>query len=73
MKENHICGPNADCDMDCMEPDVYDDYDDELDCTWCGGEGIQENDDPLWYGFDRDWIPCQCCDGTGLRSRQTIF
>lgn len=49
------------------------DYDDELDCTWCGGEGIQENDDPFWYGFDVDMIPCQCCAGTGLRSHQTIF
>lgn len=30
--------------------DFYDD--DELECTWCGGEGIQENDDPLWHGFE---------------------
>jgi DnaJ-class molecular chaperone len=50
----------------------YDD-DDELQCTWCGGEGIQENDDPLWYGFDKDFIPCQCCNGTGLRKHQTVF
>jgi DnaJ-class molecular chaperone len=49
------------------------DYYDELDCTWCGGEGIQENDDPLWHGFDVDYIPCQCCNGTGLRRYQTIF
>jgi len=47
--------------------------DDELACTWCGGDCVQENDDPLWYGFDRDWIPCQCCGGTGLRKHQTIF
>ena len=51
----------------------YDDYDQDDDpCTWCGGEGVQENDDPLWYG-DKDEIPCRCCDGTGLRSHQTIF
>lgn len=38
-----------------IEDDDYD-YGDELDdfdeecCSWCGGEGLQENDDPLWYG-----------------------
>jgi DnaJ-class molecular chaperone len=47
--------------------------DDQEPCSWCGGEGVQENDDPLWWGFDRDWIPCECCGGTGLRSHQTIF
>lgn len=46
---------------------------DDLECTWCGGEGTQENDDPLWYGFDVDFVPCECCDGTGLRKHQTIF
>lgn len=46
---------------------------DELECTWCAGTGMQENDDPLWYGFDRDEIPCECCNGTGLRKHQTIF
>lgn len=57
------------------EPDEDDDYfdDDELECTWCGGEGMQENDDPLWHGFDVDFIPCECCNGTGLRKHQTIF
>lgn len=60
------------CGMESCDCDFYDD-DDELECTWCGGEGIQDNDDPLWYGFDRDWIPCQCCSGTGLRKHQTVF
>jgi hypothetical protein len=50
-----------------------DEIDDDAPCSWCGGEGFQENDDPLWYGFDVDCIPCQCCDGTGLRSHQTIW
>lgn len=55
--------------------DWEDDYyeDDDAPCSWCGGDGFQDNDDPLWYGFDVDYIPCQCCDGTGLRSHQTIF
>lgn len=59
-------------------PDEQDEYwlegdGDELACTWCGGEGIQENDDPLWYGFDVDEVPCECFNGTGLRKHQTIF
>lgn len=53
--------------------DDFDDDPDDLDCTFCGGDGIEENDDPLWYGFDRDWIPCRACDGTGSRKHQTIF
>ena len=53
---------------------LCDEYDnDELECTWCGGEGVQENDDPLWYGFDVYEIPCECCNGTGLRKHQTVF
>jgi DnaJ-class molecular chaperone len=49
-----------------------DDWDpDELDCTFCGGEGIEENDDPLWY--DGDWITCRACGGSGKRSDQTLF
>lgn len=55
------CRCNDDCD------------DDEDLCTWCGGDGEQENDDPLWHGFDVDFIPCECCGGTGLRKFQTVF
>jgi DnaJ-class molecular chaperone len=59
---------------DPIPEEVWDEFfDDELECTWCGGDGVQENDDPLWYGFDDDWIPCECCNGTGLRKHQTIF
>lgn len=53
------------------DDDWLDEFGDELDCTWCGGDGWQENDDPLWY--DGDIIPCQACDGTGLRKHQTVF
>jgi len=54
----------------------YDDYfddDDEWECTWCGGEGF--DDDPNWG----DWVdehglaPCKACNGTGLRKHQTLF
>jgi hypothetical protein len=49
-------------------------YDDEeLACTHCGGEREEQNDDPLWYGFDIAYIPCRSCSGTGLRKHQTIF
>ena len=52
--------------------DYEDDDDLETFCTWCGGDGTQENDDPLWYG-DVDYVPCECCNGTGLRKHQVIF
>ena len=45
---------------------------DDLDCTWCGGTGKQDNDDPLWYG-DVAEVPCTACRGTGQRKNQTIF
>lgn len=59
--------------------DPQPDFDDEdwasedLECTWCGGERIEDNDDPEWYGYHRDWISCRACAGTGLRKHQTIF
>jgi len=43
----------------------WSDDDDTHDCTWCGGEGWQESDDPLWDGTDE--VPCSACGGTGLR------
>lgn len=61
------------CGFDQVSCQCDDYYDDELECTWCGGEGMQENDDPLWHGFDVDFIPCECCNGTGLRKHQTVF
>jgi DnaJ-class molecular chaperone len=58
------------------EPPDEADYEEDKEwaCTWCGGDGVQDNDDPLWYGFDTAWwIPCEYCGGTGLRKHQTIF
>jgi DnaJ-class molecular chaperone len=52
--------------------DELDDRDD-LECTHCGGSCMQENDDPLWHGFDVVEIPCEACGGTGLRKHQTVF
>lgn len=57
---------------DVHEDEDYEDCDDEWACTWCGGTGRQENDDPLWYGGVPE-IQCECCGGTGLREHQTIF
>lgn len=57
--------------FDGEEEPEYDD--DEWACTHCGGDGMQENDDPLWHGFDKAEIPCECCAGTGLRKHQTVF
>jgi len=52
--------------------DIDDDYGDEWACTWCGGDGI--NEDPNWDEWDgKHYPPCSCCAGTGLRKHQTVF
>jgi hypothetical protein len=56
--------------------DWYDDdeYDDELACKRCGGEGFAEVDDPLWDECDEfGWGPCNACHGTGERRHQWVF
>lgn len=53
-----------------------DEYDDELDCTWCAGTGESECLDPIGCTLPHAWNePCECgaCGGTGLRSKQTVF
>lgn len=48
--------------------------DEEWDCTFCGGEGYAEVDDPLWDDCDEfGWGECSACGGTGLRKHQTVF
>lgn len=53
-----------------------DEYDDEVDCTWCAGEGTAECLDPLGctmpHPFGGECI-CTACRGTGQRSEQTVF
>jgi hypothetical protein len=48
---------------------MYDDDDGLVPCSWCGGDGEVENDDPLVYAGD--YIPCRCCNGRG--HSQTIW
>ena len=55
-----------------VDLDDYDEMDDDLECTWCGGSGMQENDDPLWYGSVYE-VPCTACNGTGKREHQWLF
>lgn len=51
-----------------------DEFDDELACTRCGGEGFAEVDDPLWDECDEfGWGPCNACHGTGERRHQWVF
>ena len=50
--------------------DYYDDID-SLDCTYCGGDGDVENDDPLWY--DGDYRTCPSCNGSGKRKDMTLW
>lgn len=46
----------------------------EWECTFCGGDGYAEVDDPLWDDCDEyGWGDCSACGGTGLRKHQTVF
>lgn len=58
----------------CVCDQEFDDPDEEWACTFCGGDGVGEVDDPMWddcdeYGFG----DCSACGGTGLRKHQTVF
>jgi hypothetical protein len=64
------------------ERDEFYDYDvtsgDDLDCTWCAGEGVRDQcDDPLGCPGPHDRFgggcPCRSCSGTGRRDMQTVF
>lgn len=49
------------------------DFDDERDCTHCGGEGTcDEGSDPLG-NCPEDPHRCHACAGSGRRADQTIF
>lgn len=63
-----------------MHVEDYDDFDpdDDPGCSWCLGEGVQEDcDDPLGCAGPHESFghgcPCRSCNGTGLRSQQTVF
>ena len=67
MTQNTRIGP------DLREIEIDDEeYDEEWVCTLCGGDGTMENDDPVFYGHNRD-VKCSACGGTGERKNQTIF
>lgn len=48
--------------------DEADSYDETDACTWCGGEGWAECDDPIQCcdpQCDGVMCPCKACDGRG--------
>lgn len=51
------------------EDDLADLYgDDTPECTWCGGEGIDECDDPIQCmdpACNGEMCTCRGCDGRG--------
>ena len=56
------------------EPPFDDEYDDDLACTHCGGEGFSDGNDPFWDDCDwSGWGPCQSCRGTGQRRHPWVF
>lgn len=75
MKENHICGPESSCDMECME----DAYEDEPSCPKCGyqmdwaechmidcEEGYYDLGEEDCINYDRGtYVVCRECEGKG--------
>lgn len=52
----------------------WDEEDDDLGCTHCGGEGFREVDDIFWDDCDESgWGRCTSCRGTGERRHQWVF
>jgi hypothetical protein len=59
--------------QDAMSPERQWQEDDDAEsfdnaCTWCGGEGYDECDDPIQCctpGCDGEWCMCKACDGRG--------
>jgi len=55
-----------------VDADLDDDpYDIASDCSWCGGEGFMESDDPMWD--QDDWVSCSACGGSGNAEDQTLW
>lgn len=47
---------------------ITDADDERISCTWCGGEGVAECDDPIQCcdsDCDGEIGPCKSCDGRG--------
>lgn len=59
-----------------ISDDVDVEYDDDLDCTLCGGEGYEECGDPIQCGRRHTpggWCPCTGCGGSGRAEDQVIW
>lgn len=56
---------DEDLDYDYADPD-------ELTCSWCCGDGLVENDDPIQRGPD-EFLKCPSCGGSGKRKDMTLW
>ena len=65
MKEMAIRGPSED---EATAPLSDDGWDGDTSCTWCGGDGFAECDDPIQCcdpACDGQIGPCKACNGQG--------
>lgn len=64
-----------DCGADDLNCRCDEEFPEDLDCTYCGGEGTEwgyEKGDPLMYD-DNQLYPCFACNGSGHRRDQWFF
>lgn len=63
-EDTQVLRASADALREPFEPDPR-----GIPCTWCGGEGIDECDDPIQClepDCDGDMCRCTACDGRGV-------
>jgi hypothetical protein len=68
-----MTGPDADNDWDGWDDATYDD---DPDCSFCGGDGEEECADPIQCFTPRcngEWHQCPACRGSGLARDQRIW
>lgn len=51
--------------------EIEDNDDPDLECTYCGGEGITEGKNPMWD--EGELVTCPNCRGSGLRKDMTFW
>lgn len=59
-----------------MSDRYYDDWEwEDGDCSWCGGDGMTECDDPIqcMNVHSGGYCECSACNGSGLASEQWIW
>lgn len=71
------CLMSQGCDCPACDAAEFDDSDDDgAPCSWCGGDGWEDCDDPIQCCAVHNVLgecPCGPCNGTGLAKHQWLW